>query len=148
MKYSILSLALLATSVQADVTSVVGPVNQYVNNTIEYVSDSSDYWQTGEETLSREAGDCEDFAILKLEMLADLGVSATLAYGYTDSGIAHMITIVDGFVLDNNTDAVLTLAESSFNMVFEIDVANKTAIVNNKSVPFTKHKLFTDYINR
>lgn len=55
-------------------------VNELVNRLISYREDSvlyekAEYWASPAETLSHRAGDCEDFAILKLALLRDLGVS-------------------------------------------------------------------------
>jgi hypothetical protein len=41
----------------------------YFLDRIKYVSDNKDFWQTPEETLSRGAGDCEDFARFALDVL-------------------------------------------------------------------------------
>ena len=50
----------------------VREINARVNRAIRYQSDDEDRWQSPEETRQRGAGDCEDYAILKLaEMLAE-----------------------------------------------------------------------------
>ncbi len=54
-------------------------VNQWVNRRIAYVGDDrnyrqSDFWATAEQTIARGSGDCEDFAILKMQMLAAAGI--------------------------------------------------------------------------
>ncbi|AJA11529.1 periplasmic protein-like protein [Sphingopyxis fribergensis] len=56
-------------------------VNQWVNREIAYVNDDRnyrqrDFWATAEQTLGRGSGDCEDFAILKMQMLRAAGVDA------------------------------------------------------------------------
>ncbi len=56
-------------------------VNQWVNREIAYVNDDRnyrqrDFWATAEQTLGRGKGDCEDFAILKMQMLRAAGVDA------------------------------------------------------------------------
>lgn len=56
-------------------------VNQWVNREIAYVGDDRnyrqrDYWATAEQTIARGKGDCEDFAILKMQMLRAAGVDA------------------------------------------------------------------------
>jgi predicted transglutaminase-like cysteine proteinase len=48
-------------------------VNREVNRTIAYRSDKADIWQTLAQSAARGAGDCEDFAIAKMELLAELG---------------------------------------------------------------------------
>ncbi|CAH0342861.1 transglutaminase-like cysteine peptidase [Rhizobium sp. CECT 9324] len=54
-------------------------VNASVNQAIRYRKDSDihnvlDKWSTPSETLARQQGDCEDFAILKMAMLHKLGI--------------------------------------------------------------------------
>ncbi|MGH6786536.1 MAG: transglutaminase-like cysteine peptidase [Novosphingobium sp.] len=54
-------------------------VNAWANSHIRYVEDrelygQSDYWAGARTTLKRGAGDCEDLAILKLQLLAAMGV--------------------------------------------------------------------------
>lgn len=56
-------------------------VNQWVNREIAYVNDDRnyrqrDFWATAEQTIARGKGDCEDFAILKMQMLRAAGVDA------------------------------------------------------------------------
>lgn len=56
-------------------------VNQWVNREIAYVGDDRnyrqrDFWATAEQTIARGSGDCEDFAILKMQMLRAAGIDA------------------------------------------------------------------------
>lgn len=56
-------------------------VNQWVNRAIAYVGDDRnyrqrDFWATAEQTIARGKGDCEDFAILKMQMLRAAGIDA------------------------------------------------------------------------
>lgn len=48
-------------------------VNREVNRTIKYRSDKGDQWQTLAQSAARGAGDCEDYAIAKMSLLAALG---------------------------------------------------------------------------
>jgi len=55
-------------------------INQYVNRRVRYTEDvvqygRVDYWARAAETLGRGRGDCEDYAIAKLQMLREAGVS-------------------------------------------------------------------------
>ena len=62
-------------AVPADRTELLADVNRWVNRSIRYQSDNGrDYWAKASETLSKRAGDCEDYAILKMQMLAAAGV--------------------------------------------------------------------------
>jgi predicted transglutaminase-like cysteine proteinase len=48
-------------------------INREVNRTIKYRSDKGDQWQTLAQSAARGTGDCEDYAIAKMTLLADLG---------------------------------------------------------------------------
>jgi len=55
-------------------------INQYVNRRVRYTEDivqygKADYWAPADQTLHRGRGDCEDYAIAKLQMLREAGVS-------------------------------------------------------------------------
>lgn len=95
-------------------------INRWVNRSIAHVEDRegynrSDYWASAGETLSRRSGDCEDFAILKYQMLLALGFDASDMYLTLARDLArnadHAVLIVrqDGkfYMLDNSTDVVL-----------------------------------------
>lgn len=71
-----------------------------------------DHWQTPLETLARGAGDCEDHAILKRELLIAAGVdpeSVSLLFLRTARGMGHVIVEVQTEtgtrILDNRTSA-------------------------------------------
>ncbi|HXH54113.1 MAG TPA: transglutaminase-like cysteine peptidase [Sphingomicrobium sp.] len=52
-------------------------VNRAVNAAIEYRTDTSDSWASASESFSRGAGDCEDYAIAKMQVLRAAGVTAS-----------------------------------------------------------------------
>ncbi|WP_423342548.1 transglutaminase-like cysteine peptidase [Rhizobium sp. HT1-10] len=65
---------------RASLRDKIEQVNYTVNHAIRYASDMqtyhvTDYWAKPSETLSRQQGDCEDFAILKMSVLHAEGVS-------------------------------------------------------------------------
>jgi predicted transglutaminase-like cysteine proteinase len=72
--------ALVNTVRQADTrVAQVRSINTAVNHRLTYRDDSrlfgaADYWATPMESLSRRAGDCEDYAILKRAALLAIGV--------------------------------------------------------------------------
>ncbi len=58
---------------------LLGAVNRWVNREIRYRDDrvqfgNSDYWADARATLRTRRGDCEDYAILKMQLLAAAGV--------------------------------------------------------------------------
>ncbi|MCK9229717.1 MAG: transglutaminase-like cysteine peptidase [Syntrophales bacterium] len=97
-------------------------VNDFFNSRVRYVSDwdlwgVEDYWATPFETLSRNAGDCEDFAIAKYFTLKAIGVKEEkINIMYVKAlqyGIAHMVLAyysspeADPLILDNIIDGML-----------------------------------------
>ncbi|WP_120077025.1 transglutaminase-like cysteine peptidase [Aurantiacibacter odishensis] len=95
-------------------------VNRWANRRVEYADDianygSRDYWATASETLRSGRGDCEDYAILKYQMLAALGFDRsrmflTLARDLVrNADHAVLIVEVEGrhYMLDNATDVLL-----------------------------------------
>ena len=100
-------------------------VNQFFNEKILYQTDmqawgKKDYWATPSETLSKGAGDCEDFAIAKYYALKQLGIDETkLKIVYVRSNQfkdPHMVLAVtpkpggDPLILDNIAKNILTLS--------------------------------------
>ncbi len=66
-------------TLQSSIRDKLNAVNVTINHTIRYSRDIdtykvADYWATPAETLSRQQGDCEDFAILKMAALHAEGV--------------------------------------------------------------------------
>lgn len=115
--------AAIITETADDETSLqLDRVNRWVNRT-PYRDDTetwatADFWQTPDEFFSR-GGDCEDYAITKYYTLASLGFDPAdmrILVLY-DEGLRlhHAVLLVrhDGqiLVLDNQRDAILTLAE-------------------------------------
>jgi len=97
-------------------------VNTFVNARVRWVEDSdnwrqNDYWATPLETLARQAGDCEDFSILKYVTLLLAGVDVNklrITYVKARIGgkdIAHMVLAyyptpsAEPLILDNMMDA-------------------------------------------
>jgi predicted transglutaminase-like cysteine proteinase len=102
-----------------DIRTVASQVNERVNRLITYRSDAEihgaqDVWQMPGETLKRGTGDCEDFAILKLFMLARAGVPRDamdiVILKDTRRKLYHAVLVVrngaGNLVLDNLHDTV------------------------------------------
>lgn len=100
-------------------------VNSYINRQIRYRDDhetaaSGDYWQSASETLRRGTGDCEDYAIVKYQMLRGLGFKAedlylTLARDLVRN-VDHAVLVVRlgdrHIMLDDATDTLLDASEA------------------------------------
>ncbi|KQV32524.1 hypothetical protein ASC97_02820 [Rhizobium sp. Root1203] len=112
--------AAFARSSQASIRDKMNSVNTTVNHTIRYRRDIdtykvADYWATPAETLARQQGDCEDFAILKMAALhaegIDLGDMAVVVLFDQKRHFYHAILSVsvngNRFILDNMRDEVL-----------------------------------------
>jgi len=99
-------------------------VNGWVNRRIQFVNDirssgQADLWSGAAETISRGQGDCEDYAITKLQLLKALGFADDDLYlAVVKDLVRHadhavLVVRVDGrfVVLDNNVDRVLDTEE-------------------------------------
>ena len=100
-------------------------VNSWANARIRYVEDrelygKADYWASAEETLRRRAGDCEDIAIAKMQLLTAMGVPQDAMFLTIARDLArasdHALLVVklDGqnWLLDNATDELLDARQS------------------------------------
>ncbi|MBX7460168.1 transglutaminase-like cysteine peptidase [Qipengyuania huizhouensis] len=69
-----------AAGTRENLGQLIASVNRWVNREIEHAEDidlygRSDYWADAATTLRLGQGDCEDFALLKMELLAAAGVA-------------------------------------------------------------------------
>ncbi len=98
----------------------VEAINGWVNSKISYTDDSklyrqNDYWASSRETLRRRKGDCEDYAILKMDLLAAMGFDRNRMILVVARDLVrnadHAVLVVqldDGpVILDNATDRLL-----------------------------------------
>ena len=98
----------------------VEAINSWVNGQIGYTDDimlyrQNDFWASSRETLRRRKGDCEDFAILKMDMLAAMGIDRDRMILVVARDLVrnadHAVLVVqleDGpVILDNSTDRLL-----------------------------------------
>lgn len=118
----------------ADITAQLRHVSASVNTLVTYRTDEEnhgrlDQWSTPNETLGRASGDCEDYAILKMAVLARLGVPVNameiVVVKDTSRRLFHAVlsvTLEDRTViLDNMTDAVETdTAKRSYAPLFSL----------------------------
>lgn len=91
--------------------------NVYTNSTVKYRSDLGDTWQHPSTTLNTEQGDCEDYAILKMAILAAIGVPRSMmalvlgeiASLNGNSAHAFLVVELDGrrYVLDSKFDQMI-----------------------------------------
>jgi predicted transglutaminase-like cysteine proteinase len=89
-------------------------INRAVNAAITYRSDRGDSWQTLAQSAARGTGDCEDYAIAKMELLADLGFAPEqlqfIVLRNTRTQVYHAVLAVHvggtRYILDNMSNAV------------------------------------------
>jgi predicted transglutaminase-like cysteine proteinase len=113
----------------------VAAVNKAVNHRLTYRDDSrlfgaADYWATPMESLSRHAGDCEDYAILKRATLRAMGVPDSDMFLVILRDLAsradHAVLAVrvDGqtVILDNRNDQLSTdIGQSDYRPIFSFN---------------------------
>ena len=109
-------------------------VSASVNRMVAYRTDQEshgklDHWSTPNETLGRSSGDCEDYAVLKMAILARLGIPMTameiVVVKDTSRRLFHAVLSVAledrSLILDNMTDAVeADKAKLSYAPLFSI----------------------------
>jgi len=97
-------------------------VNSYVNGAITEVSDMEHYGREDVWRIPTDGkGDCEDFALMKRQLLIQRGWPASalsVIVGMNAQGEAHAVLSVStsqgAYVLDNQRSGVVTLAQSGF----------------------------------
>ncbi len=103
----------------------IDAVNRYVNAHVAFISDTVQYrtpdrWSAASETLGRGRGDCEDYAIAKLQMLRVAGFADRDLYLVIVKDLVrradHAVLVVraDGrmLLLDSNTDGITDATKS------------------------------------
>lgn len=102
-----------------DPMEAIEAVNRYVNHRIQFTDDSRefgrpDHWSTAAESLRRGRGDCEDYAIAKMQLLRAAGIPArdlfVVLVRDTVRRSDHAVLVVRSggrnLLLDNGTDAI------------------------------------------
>lgn len=117
--------AFIGGGAEAPSVGAVAAINQWANQKIRYVEDQAlygraDYWASAGATLGRRAGDCEDIAIVKMQVLAAMGVARSDMYLTIARDLVrnadHAVLVVKlgdrHWLLDNATDRLLDAADS------------------------------------
>jgi predicted transglutaminase-like cysteine proteinase len=99
-------------------------INSYVNTKIAPVSDQDLYGQAEYWAYPTDAGDCEDFLLLKKRYLESLGFPSgalLITVVLDEKGEGHAILTVStdegDFVLDNRRDAILRWSEARYKFL-------------------------------
>lgn len=117
--------------------------NREVNQRIRYVTDQAlhgilDHWSTPHATMAEGAGDCEDFAILKMWLLAQAGIAAedmaVIVVRAPHLRSEHAVLAVrlrgdeardEALILDNLTESVRPARAAGYTPIFS---ANATGL--------------------
>ena len=125
---------------------IVTRVNEYVNGSIKYKSDQAnygqkDYYASPIETIQKKAGDCEDYAMLKFNILVqEFGMDPnkfSFMYGYAGKNKEpHMVLSYkengQDYILDNRSNKIVRLdKKDDFQKLFEVE-DNKVKVGNQK----------------
>ena len=102
-----------------DPVARAGAVNRYVNQRVRFTDDSRQYgrndvWTAAADTLARGRGDCEDYAIAKMQMLKAAGIADRDLYLVILKDLVrradHAVLVVRAggrmLLLDNGTDVM------------------------------------------
>lgn len=91
-------------------------INNWVNNNIAFAEDGwPDHWESLPESFAMRRGDCEDYAIAKMQLLEEAGIPASDLFLVIVADSAQkkdhaVLAVRDGeelLVLDNKTDLIL-----------------------------------------
>ena len=115
---------MLASLKKQDTLARIAVINQWVNRQLAFTDDrlvagTADRWATAGESLTSRRGDCEDYAIAKMQLLRAAGIPATDLYLTIVKDLVrradHAVLIVrfEGrfLVLDNGSDRVAETAD-------------------------------------
>jgi len=111
-------------SMTPEMWEALAKVNSYVNGRVRPVSDQDLYGEIERWTYPVNAGDCEDFVLLKKRYLEGLGFSPStllITVVLDEKGEGHAILTVattDGdFLLDNRRDQILRWSDSTYTFL-------------------------------
>jgi predicted transglutaminase-like cysteine proteinase len=103
---------------------LIAQVNTAVNHAIRPATDEKLYGRVEYWTLPREAGDCEDYVLLKRKMLAEKGLppaALLLTVAHDENGEAHAVlsipTTRGDLILDNRRDEVLHWRATGYSFI-------------------------------
>lgn len=111
----------------------VGHINRAVNLQIKPISDMQqygviDYWSSPLETLTSGKGDCEDYAILKLAVLLQIGIRPDhlkfvvvhSVRHHSDHAILNILIDTTWRILDNLTMVMANVTETRYKHLFTL----------------------------
>jgi predicted transglutaminase-like cysteine proteinase len=103
---------------------LLSSVNEHVNHTIASTTDRALYGRDEYWTIPTTAGDCEDYVLLKRQMLMHLGLpeaSLLITVVHDENGEGHAVLTVPtaegDLVLDNRRDEILRWWETGYSFI-------------------------------
>jgi predicted transglutaminase-like cysteine proteinase len=114
-----------STKLTPELWQALSDINEWANHGLESVSDM-DHWGKPEswDIPTDGKADCEDFALLKRNVLARYGFSPssllmTIVYNQRHEGHAILTVVTDRgeFILDNQTDSILGMEKTGYQFV-------------------------------
>jgi predicted transglutaminase-like cysteine proteinase len=131
-------------TVDAERWALIEQVNSYVNGKIKPVSDMELYGEAERWTYPVDAGDCEDYALLKARYLMGLGFAREALLNTVvldEAGEGHdVLTVVTDkgdFVLDNRRNDILRSRDTKYTFLKRQSQANPrqwVALVKEKTI--------------
>lgn len=116
---------------------VITSVNESVNRSISSTTDKELYGRLEYWTLPQQAGDCEDYVLLKRKMLAAQGIplaSLLITVVHDENGEGHAVLSIPStggdLVLDNRRDEVLHWQSTGYRFVKRQSAANPSVWVS------------------
>lgn len=100
--------------------SSIDEAMKWCSDNIEYKNDKevwnqSDYWQTPQETYDKRTGDCEDYCILFMQLVYELGYESELKIILKTNDNYHAIVKVENIYYDVQINAIYNKLENYKN---------------------------------
>lgn len=104
--------------------SVLSSINNHVNNSFEYTSDTQDQWKQPKQFYNDGGGDCEDFSIAKYFLVKEKYPNAKLEIMLLHdkiTGMDHAVLLVNDYlVLDNQIEFIAEIHSLLFKQRYII----------------------------
>ncbi len=105
-------------------------VNSRVNHYVKYVFDPKNHWQSPQETIAKRTGECIDYAILKRQIVIQLGLADSkdtyiiLIYD-KKKDMEHAVLMVHHVILDSQINKLYNIDSKTFKNRYTMQVVVK-----------------------
>ncbi len=105
-------------------------VNTRVNHYVKYVFDPKNHWQSPQETIAKGTGECIDYALLKRQIVIQLGLAApkdTYIILIYDRKVKmeHAVLMVNHMILDSQINKLYNIGSKTFRSRYTMQVVVK-----------------------